>query len=113
MSTKRQAITNIQRIDQLTISKTLKRSIEILENRTKNPTQKKIKSVRFPILDTALYEWFLNYQDKVSISGEIIKEKANEFLIKLYPGETMSFTNGWLESFKNRYNIKAYTKHGE
>jgi len=64
-------------------------------------------------LDSALYEWFLLNQEKVPISGDMIKEKAQIFLKQLYPDKTMSFSNGWLESFKNRYKIKSYTKHGE
>jgi hypothetical protein len=46
--------------------------------------------------------------------GDLTKEKAAYFLAKLYPGHrAFEFSNGWLEAFKNRHDIKSYRCFGE
>ncbi|MFQ6621721.1 hypothetical protein Gotur_001531 [Gossypium turneri] len=35
-----------------------------------------------PELEKVLYEWFLQYQEKVNMTGEMIQTKAKEFLKK-------------------------------
>jgi hypothetical protein len=65
-------------------------------------------------METALYRWFLTYQDQVNMSGDLTKKKAVYFLAKLYPGHgAFEFSNGWVESFKNRHGIKSYCRFGE
>jgi hypothetical protein len=50
----------------------------------------------------------------LSISGNILKEKAAQFWPKLYPGiDSPKFSNGWLEGFKARHLIKSCKKYGE
>lgn len=85
----------------------------IIHPQNENSSCKRIKAVKFPHVDSSLYEWFLLNQEKVPISGDMLKEKAQFFLTELYPDETMVFSNGWLESFKSRYKIKVYCKYGE
>ncbi|KAG8498530.1 hypothetical protein CXB51_004968 [Gossypium anomalum] len=59
------------------------------------------KSARYPELENVLYEWFLQYQEKVNMIGEMIQTKAKEFLQKMY------------EQFKERHGIKSYKRFGE
>ncbi len=48
------------------------------------------------------------------MSGDLTKEKAAYFLAELYPDQgAFEFSNGWLESFKNRCDIKSYRRFGE
>jgi hypothetical protein len=48
------------------------------------------------------------------MSGDLTKEKVAYFLAELYPGHgAFEFSNGWLEAFKNRRNIKSYRRFGE
>ena len=100
---------------QTTISNTLKRSSEYLSDEMKNSNVKRHKSAKYPELEKTLYEWFLQRQEKVNMSGEMIQGKAKEFMQKMY-GETnseFSFSSGWLERFKARYSIKSYRRFGE
>ncbi|XP_022880803.1 CENP-B homolog protein 2-like [Olea europaea var. sylvestris] len=102
-------------ISQSTISNTLKRASEYLSNEMKNSDVKRHKSKKYLDLEKVLYERFLEKQDKVNMSGEIIQGKAKELLQKMY-GETnpeFSFSSGWLECFKARYRIKSYRHFGE
>jgi hypothetical protein len=48
------------------------------------------------------------------MSGDLIKEKPAYFLAELYLGHgAFEFSNGWLEAFKNRRDIKFYRRFGE
>ncbi len=102
-------------VNQGTISLTLKRSVEILAKKEDvNRVAKRQRIVKYPLMETALYRWFLTYQDQVNMSGDFTKEKAAYFLAELYPGhKAFEFSNGWLESFKNRRDIKSYRRFGE
>ncbi|KAM6583435.1 hypothetical protein CsatB_010437 [Cannabis sativa] len=101
------------KVTQATISKTLKRSSDLLqEDVLINPNAKHPKIVKYPAMESALYEWFVCYQEHVNMSGDLLKEKGNFFLKKLYPEATsFVFSNGWLEKFKQRivyYNYCSY-----
>jgi hypothetical protein len=102
-------------VSQGTISLTLKRSAEILAKKEDvNRATKQQWTVKYPLMETALYRWFLTYQDQVNMSGDLTKEKAAYFLAKLYPSHgAFEFSNGWLEAFKNRRGIKSYRHFGE
>jgi hypothetical protein len=102
-------------VSQGTISLTLKRSVEILAKKEDvNRAAKRQRTVKYPLMETALYRWFLTYQDQVNMLGDLTKEKAVYFLAELYPGHgAFEFSNGWLEAFKNRRGIKSYRRFGE
>ncbi len=102
-------------VSQGTISLTLKRSAEILAKKEDvNRTAKRQRTVKYPLMETALYRWFLTYQDQVNMSGDLTKEKVAYFLAELYPGHgAFEFSNGWLEAFKNCRGIKSYRCFGE
>lgn len=101
-------------VTQGTISNTLKQSATLLNLPEGEGRNKRKKSTMFPLMEKALIEWFHLYQSEVNMSGEILKEKAQIFLDKLYPGHpNFVFSNGWLEKFKSRHSIKAFRKFGE
>jgi hypothetical protein len=102
-------------VSQGMISLTLKRSTEILAKKEDvNQAVKRQRTVKYPLMETALYRWFLTYQDQVNMLGDLTKEKAAYFLAELYPSHrAFEFSNGWLESFKNRHDIKSYRRVGE
>jgi hypothetical protein len=102
-------------ISQSCISKTLKRSFEILgPNTQSNMSGKRVKSVKYPLMEDALIEWFRTYQDQVNMNGDLVKEKGAIFLNRIYPDhDPFEFSNGWLESFKNRYGIRSFRRFGE
>jgi hypothetical protein len=65
---------------------TLKRSTEILTKKEDvNRTAKRQRTVKYPLMETALYQWFLTYQDQVNMLGDLTKEKVVYFLAELYP----------------------------
>ncbi|KAK0575007.1 hypothetical protein LWI29_032539 [Acer saccharum] len=102
-------------ISQSTISNTLKRSAKYLSNEMKNSNVKRHKSAKYHDLEKVLYEWFLQYQEKVNMTREMIQTKAKEFLQKTH-GETnpeFNFSSGWLNRFKARHCIKSYWRYGE
>ncbi|OAE20259.1 hypothetical protein AXG93_3960s1500 [Marchantia polymorpha subsp. ruderalis] len=76
-------------ISQGTISLTLKRSVEILAKEDVNQAAKRQRTVKYPLMETTLYRWFLTYQDQVNMSGIIRNLKAyyrrrfNHFYIQL------------------------------
>ncbi|KAL5768011.1 hypothetical protein ACOSP7_014591 [Xanthoceras sorbifolium] len=73
----------------------------------KNSNVKRHKSAKYPKLEKILYEWFLQYYEKVNMTGEMIQTKAKEFLQKM-SGETnleLNFSNGWLDRFKARLEL--------
>ncbi|TYG52759.1 hypothetical protein ES288_D09G054600v1 [Gossypium darwinii] len=81
----------------------------------KNSNVKRHKSAKYLELEKVLYEWFLQYQEKVNMTGEMIQSKAKEFLQKMYgdANSKFNFSIGWLEMFKARHVIKSYRRFGE
>ena len=53
-------------------------------------------------MEKVVYEWFLQYQDRVNITGELILEKTRETTKILNSQEIaeFNFSMGWLEKFK-------------
>ena len=49
------------------------------------------------------------------LSGEILKEKWRDFarLDGIPSNDWLKLSSGWLESFKNRHQLRAFRKHGE
>ncbi|XP_017624694.1 CENP-B homolog protein 2-like [Gossypium arboreum] len=81
----------------------------------KNINVKRHKSTKYPKLEKVLYEWFLLYQEKVNMTGEMIQTKAKDWMRRLIPHalSEFNFSIGWLEQFKARRGIKSYRIFGE
>jgi hypothetical protein len=97
------------KVAQSTISGTLKRSAELLQMTVNvNLSQKRQRTVKYPRMEEALVEWFHANQDRVNMSGDLLKESAKKILDRLYPSHAaFQFSNGWLESFKTRHGIRS------
>jgi hypothetical protein len=96
------------KVSQATVSGTLKRSAKLLAKATtSNLNSKRQKTVKFPIMEAALTEWFLVNQEHVNLSGDLIRENAMKIIDHLYPDHPpFEFSNGWLEAFKVCHGIK-------
>lgn len=105
------------KVSQGTISNTLKRSADYLAANylEKRKDIKRHKPAKYPDMEKVLYEWFLQYQDRVNMTGELILEKAKETMKILYPQQDQehTFSQGWLEKFKLRHGIKSFRRFGE
>jgi hypothetical protein len=71
----------------------------------------------YPDLEDALFHWQQQMQKKKAIiTGDILRAQAHQIWNRLlqYNGEEEpKWSNGWLDRFKKRYNIKEYRQHGE
>ena len=66
-------------------------------------------------MEKVVFEWFLQYQDRVNMTGELILEKARETLKLVYPlpESEHHLSLGWLEKLKLRHGIKSFHRLGE
>jgi len=65
-------------------------------------------------MELALKCWFLEQQDKVNLSGDMLRAKAACFPQELHPNAPeMALSQGWLEKFKDRHEIKSFRCFGE
>ena len=49
----------------------------------------------------------------IAVNRDMIKEQARRFATKLYVSNDFKFSQGWLDGFKRRHEIKARTVSGE
>lgn len=69
---------------------------------------------QWPDLEQALFSWIQHAEERITISQEVIREKARQFWPALYPGKDMpTFSNGWLHGFQARRDVKFRAQHGE
>ena len=102
------------RVDDSTITRILKKSEEILNAELTQPNAKHHKSVTVPQLELALKEFVLVYQDTAILTDAILTEKAKQLADGLgVPDETLKFSAGWLQKFKERHGIRLRKLHGE
>ena len=76
---------------------------------------KTIRKSALPNVEEALYEWFLKLtRQNVPVSGPMLIGRAQKLHEKLNKNDKeFSFSHGWLDRFKKRYNIKFKTIVGE
>lgn len=69
-------------------------------------------------LEEVLYLWFIT-NGPAGRGGDILGDELREMATELAKDprfevkSSFKFSNGWLEGFKKRYNIKQYTRFGE
>ncbi len=97
------------------MSGTLKRSAELLAKATtSNLSSKHQKTVKFPVMEAALAEWFLANQEHVNLSVDLICDSAMKIIDRLYLDHPLfEFSNGWLEAFKVHHGIKKHRRFRE
>jgi hypothetical protein len=65
-------------------------------------------------MELRLKRWFLEQHDKVNLNGDMLRAKAAHFLQELHPNAPkMAFSQGWMEKFKDRHEIKSFRRFGE
>lgn len=81
-----------------------------------NSSSKRRKLVQWPELEVALFQWIQRIERDIPISGDLIKTQAAVFWKRLpmYSRKDLPiFSNGWLQGFKKRHNLKERSRHGE
>src|SRR5690242_7688199 len=74
------------KVSQATISNTLKRSVELMTKaNSSNLSAKRQRIVKYPLMETALMDWFSANQEHVNMSGDLIKFNGAKVLDRLYP----------------------------
>jgi len=70
---------------------------------------------KWPVLEEVLFTWYKVLQARgCSFSQEEIIAKAQIAWPQLYPNvPPPSFSNGWIQRFKDRHHIKIHARHGE
>ncbi|XP_024639887.1 CENP-B homolog protein 2-like [Medicago truncatula] len=105
------------KVSQGTISNTLKRSNDYLSAEIEKGRAeiKRHKPAKYPDMEKVVYEWFLQHQERVNITGELILQKARDTMKLLYPHDDsdFNFSTGWLGKFKHRHGIKSFRRFVE
>lgn len=107
------------KIPQSTLSDTLSRRFEHLDNSTRPrhlEARKRARDPHWPELEKALYEVVLRLQASVPITEDFLRAKAEVLWSRLdsYAGmQVPTFSNGWIDGFKRRHNIRRRIRHGE
>ncbi|CAG9563419.1 unnamed protein product [Danaus chrysippus] len=90
-----------------TLSTIIKNEAEILQRyeSSSNLSCKRRRLAEFPDLEECLLTWFKQCRDKnISVSGPILREKAEEFS-KSLGHSSFRASNGWLVNFKKRHEL--------
>lgn len=91
----------------------LRKQWDLKGGEAKSSSQKRKRDGKNPEVEEALTEWFSAVQERgVSVSGPILKNKAEELAKKL-GYEDFKSTDGWLSRWKSRKDIKFKREHGE
>lgn len=108
---------------QSTISGVLKKRDALHAMVTSELAVKRQRVLKHPELDRALANWALYtiQQSNQTVTGNAIKKKAARFAALLYPAEEgaettaaeLNFSNGWLDSFRERHGIKGLKRSKE
>lgn len=104
-----------RKITQPTISESLSTKYSYLDSSTGSYRQRR-RAAKWPELETSLFKWQQELEQRVAISGDLLKEQARIFWQRLacYQGMEMPpFSDGWLAGFKSRHGMKARSRHGE
>jgi len=83
---------------------------------TTTKSQKRERGVQCPELESALLEWFFNYERDGAISGELIREKPKLLYKLIYPTggvPVLEFSNWLLDGLKTSHGIRQFNRHRE
>lgn len=90
-----------------------------LRKRAQDPANlgfKRPRLVEHPEVEEALGRWLLQAQAKgIKITGDVLRAKAKRFaeISGIDSEDFLSLSNGWLDKFKARHQLKHYRFHGE
>lgn len=67
-----------------------------------------LRESKHPEMEKKLYKWFLSKRKQsVSVSGDMIKEKAKALHADITDSVEFSASDGWLQRFKQRFGIRC------
>jgi hypothetical protein len=76
-------------------------------------SRKRMRGAKYDDLDSAVYRWFVQIREKkLPVSSFILKEKADKFAAA-FGIEDFQCSNGWIDRFKQRHDLKFKTISGE
>jgi len=77
----------------------------------KKPSSKDHKAASNDLMERILHDWVVHQQvNNASLSGQMVRAKAEELSKACSPHSDYKFTIGWLDGFKKRYNIRLGDK---
>ncbi|EXX59906.1 hypothetical protein RirG_184720 [Rhizophagus irregularis DAOM 197198w] len=80
---------------------------------SEDANKQKERPVYFPQVEEALSLWVINtLAAELTINTDILHEKAKYFA-QQFEINKFSFSNGWIDKFKRRHNLKEYIKWDE
>uniref|UniRef100_A0A0K0FFG2 HTH CENPB-type domain-containing protein n=1 Tax=Strongyloides venezuelensis TaxID=75913 RepID=A0A0K0FFG2_STRVS len=98
-------------LDISTVKKIFQNREAIEKQFYKSPAMKKPRTCKYEVINNVLHMWFQSNSNLI-ITGDILKEKGKE-LARIHDIDGFTSSNGWLQKFKDRYNIKYKKFHGE
>lgn len=86
----------------------------LISKKVANSGRKTLHTPRDMAFDKCLYDWFsLKRAEGMAISGPILIAKAKVLKEEMNITSDISFSQGWLRSFKNRHGIRQLSISGE
>jgi hypothetical protein len=108
-------LATLYKIKQNTVSDILKKKEKWLsiDPDSEESNKQREKSVRFPQIEEALSLWTTNaLAADLIINTDVLREKA-KFFAQQFEISNFTASNGWINGFKERHNLKQYIKWGE
>lgn len=107
-----------ENLTQSSISRILKNKNQLRQTAQDNPARLAFlrnRKVKFPDVEEILWNWQLQQEGLNRIvSGRVLIQKAQLIAKELgIPEHCIHFSNGWLDAYKQRHNIRATRYHGE
>ena len=100
----RSARSGVERTNHEATAPPLAKRTEILDKYSAN------KNVETQNIDEATYEWYQKARlDNIPVTGPMLQEKAKRASEELGDSE-LTASNGWLDRFKKRFNVKSKVK---
>jgi hypothetical protein len=97
-----------------TIGRVLKRKEEYATISHQDRQIKRRRVVTHEVLDTALANWVLQLEhQRLSVTGDLIKEKGRQYAKDLDIDNPPEFSNGWLQAFCGRHAFRQFRSYGE
>ena len=86
------------RVNQSTISLTLKAKERYLGTAPLNKNAKKTIKVNYPEVEERLLSWLVKTQEQTTVRAEHMQEKARQLFTQCYPDapQDINFSNGWV-----------------
>jgi Tc5 transposase DNA-binding domain/Fission yeast centromere protein N-terminal domain len=105
----------LPKLSQPTICKILKRRDDFETMTAKQLAAKRLRPVKYPLVEEAMATWVLQCQAKnIKLTHDLIKEKARRFAnIFGVPSTGLDFSNRWMQKFQRRYGFRKIKTPGE